>query len=163
MKQKHKVLVVEDESDTADLLKHVLEREGFSVLHAKDGRQASTLIGTVRSPSLVLLDLVIPYVSGAELLKLLRDHPEWCHTPVIMVSADSYEPDIQQALRQGAAAYVTKQKGSAGLIQAMKRVLRPPTASPPQPVVKKLPKTLRNPHPSAHRRPRSSHGKKRAA
>ncbi|GKS66194.1 hypothetical protein YTPLAS72_34980 [Nitrospira sp.] len=163
MKQKHKILVVEDEADTADLLKHVLEREGFSVLQAKDGRQASTMIGTVRPPSLVLLDLVVPYVSGSELLKLIRDHPDWCHTPVIMVSGDSYGPDIQQALRQGATAYVTKQKGSAGLIEAMRRVLHPPASSRPQPVLKKLPKATRKQRPSARRRPRSSHGNKRAA
>ncbi|NGZ97067.1 MAG: two-component system response regulator [Nitrospira sp. WS110] len=163
MKQKHKVLVVEDEQDTADLLKHVLEREGFSVLQAKDGRQASTMIGTVRPPSLVLLDLVVPYVSGSELLKLIRDHPDWARTPVIVVSADSYEPDIQQALRQGATAYVTKQKGSAGLIEAMRRVLHPPASSRTQPIVKKLPTVTRKQRPSARRRPRSNHGNKRAA
>lgn len=163
MKQKHKVLVVEDEPDTANLLKQVLEREGFSVLQAKDGRQASSLIETARPPSLVLLDLVIPYVSGSELLKLMRNHPDWCETPVIVVSADSYEPDIQRALSQGATAYVTKQKGSSGLIEAMKRVLRPSPSSPSQPVVKKLAKAPRKQRPSARRRPRSSHGKKRAA
>ena len=64
---KHKVLVVEDEQDTADLLKQVLEREGFSVLQAKDGRQASALIGTVRPPSLVLL------AAGAAGLALRRE------------------------------------------------------------------------------------------
>lgn len=163
MKQKHKILVVEDEEDTAALLKHVLEREGFSVLQARDGRQASSLIGTVRPPSLVLLDLVMPYVSGAELLKLIRDHPDWCHTPVIMVSADSHGPNIRQALRQGATAYVTKQKGSVGLIEAMRRVLHPPASSRTQAVVKNLPKAGRKQRPSARRRPRSRHGNKRAA
>lgn len=154
---KPKILVVEDEQDTAELLKHVLEREGFSVLQAKDGRQASSLIGTVRPPSLVLLDLVIPYVSGAELLKLIRDHPDWARTPVIVVSADSYQPDIQQTLSQGATAYVTKQKGSADLIQAMKRILHPSASSPKQPIVNKLAKAVRKRPPSARRRPRGSH------
>lgn len=160
---KHKVLVVEDEQDTAELLKRVLEREGFSVLQAKDGRQASTMIGTVRPPSLVLLDLVVPYVSGAELLKLMREHPDWCRTPVIVVSADSYEPDIQQAMRQGATAYVTKQRGSAGLIETMNRVLHPPSSPSPQPVVKKVPRTPPKRRASARPRSRTSHGRKRAA
>ena len=123
------VLVVEDEQDTAELLKRLLEREGFSVLHAGDGRQARTLIDTIRPPSLILLDMVIPYVSGFELLRVIRRHPDWQHTPIIMLSADNYEPDIQQALREGATAYVTKQKGSAGLLQAVKRFL---SATPPQ-------------------------------
>lgn len=123
------VLVVEDEQDTAELLKHLLEQEGFSVLHAGDGRQARTLIDTIRPPSLVVLDMVIPYVSGFELLRVIRRHPDWQLTPIIMLSADDYEPDIQQALREGATAYVTKQKGSAGLLQALKRLL---PATPPQ-------------------------------
>lgn len=120
---KHTILVVEDEQDTAELLKRILEREGFLVLQAKDGRQASALIGTVRPPSLVLLNLVVPYVRGPEVLKLLRHHPDWKNIPVIVVSADNYKPDIQQALSEGATAYVTKQKGSVGLLQAMKRIL----------------------------------------
>ncbi|MGB4066400.1 MAG: response regulator [Nitrospira sp.] len=123
------VLVVEDEQDTAELLKRLLEREGFSVLHAGDGRQARTLIDTIRPPSLVLLDMVIPYVSGFELLRVIRRHSDWQHTPIIMLSADDYEPDIQQALREGATAYVTKQKGSAALLQAVQRLL---PATPPQ-------------------------------
>jgi CheY-like chemotaxis protein len=159
---KHKVLVVEDEQDTADLLKRVLEREGVSVLQAKDGRQASTLVGTVRPPSLVLLDLVIPYVSGPELLTLFRHHPDWKHIPVIVVSADHYEPDIQRVLREGATAYVTKQKGSAGLLQAVKRLL---AAAPTQDQIvanaaSAAPRTRRV---SMRRRLQSNQRKKRAA
>jgi CheY-like chemotaxis protein len=120
---KQKVLVVEDEQDTADLLKHVLEREGFSVLQVKDGRQATALVGTVRPPSLVLLDLVIPYVSGPEVLRMIREDPDWKQVPIIILSADSYEPDIRRALSEGATAYVTKQKGSLGLLAAVKQTL----------------------------------------
>ena len=120
---KQKVLVVEDEQDTVDLLKHVLEREGFSVLQVKDGRQATALVGTIRPPSLVLLDLVIPYVSGPEVLRMIREDPDWKQVPIIVLSADSYEPDIRRALSEGATAYVTKQKGSLGLLAAVKQTL----------------------------------------
>jgi CheY-like chemotaxis protein len=159
---KHTVLVVEDEQDTADLLKRVLEREGFSVLQAKDGRQASALVGTVLPPSLILLDLVIPYVSGSELLKLFRHHPDWKDIPVIVVSADHYEPDIQRALSEGATAYVTKQKGSAGLLQAMKRLL----ATAPrqgQRVANAASASPRPRHVSMRHRLQSNQRKKRAA
>lgn len=156
------VLVVEDEQDTADLLKHVLEQEGFSVLHAGDGRQAHTLIDTIRPPSLVLLDMVIPYVSGFELLRIIRCHPDWQLIPIIMLSADDYEPDIQQALREGATAYVTKQEGSAGLLQAVKRLL---PAMPPQDQIvaqagSAAPRTQRV---SVRHRLRGNQRKKRAA
>ncbi|MDH4302078.1 MAG: response regulator [Nitrospira sp.] len=159
---KHKILVVEDEQDTADLLKRVLEREGFSVLQAKDGRQASTLVGTVHPPSLVLLDLVVPYVSGPELLKLFRHHPDWKDIPVIVVSADNYEPDIQRALSEGATAYVTKQKGSIGLLQAMKRIL-PSTPEQTKRVAKAGSAAPRTGRVSMRRRLRSTPRKKRAA
>jgi CheY-like chemotaxis protein len=161
---KHTVLVVEDEQDTADLLKRVLEREGFSVLQAKDGRQASALIGTVRPPSLVLLDLVVPYVSGPEVLKLLRHHPDWKNIPVIVVSADNYEPDIQRALSEGATAYVTKQKGSVGLLQAIKRLLAAtPAQRQGQMVAKVASAAPRKGRVSMRRRLQSNQRKNRAA
>ncbi len=159
---KHKILVIEDEQDTADLLKSVLEREGFSVLQAKDGRQASTLIRTARPPSLVLLDLVIPYVSGREILKTIREHPDWKQIPIIVLSADSYGPDIQRALHEGATAYMTKQKGTARLIEAMRQTLSPAPAPNRVGTKSALPETRKR-RSSAHRRTRSNWGKKRAA
>lgn len=159
---KHKILIVEDERDTADLLKGILEREGFSVLHAKDGRQAANLIETTRPPSLVLLDLVIPYVSGPEVLRMIREHPDWKKIPIIVLSADTYGPEIQRALHEGATAYVTKQKGSVGLLQAVKRIL---TTTPEQDQIaaKVAITTPQEGRLSVHRRPRSNQRKKRAA
>ena len=163
---KHKVLVVEDEQDTADLLKRILEREGFSVLQAKDGRQASTLIGTVRPPSLILLDLVLPYVSGSELLKAIRKHPDWQHTPIIVVSADSHEPDIQRALSNGATAYVLKQKGSKVLLEEMNRII--PTSAlsalvPRRTQIKETATASPNRRTAARQQPRSRRRRNRAA
>jgi CheY-like chemotaxis protein len=156
------VLIVEDEQDTAELLTHLLAREGFSVLHARDGRQARTMIDTMGPPSLVLLDIVIPYVSGFELLRVIRRHPDWQLTPIIMLSADNYEPDIQQALREGATAYVTKQQGSAGLLQAVKRLL--PATPEQDPIVADMAiTTSRKQQVSVRRRLRGNQRKKRAA
>ena len=163
---KYKVLVVEDEQDTADLLKTILEREGFSVIHAKDGRQAANLIETMRAPSLVLLDMVIPYVSGFELLSVIRHHPDWQEVPVIMLSADYYEPDIQRALREGATTYVVKQPGLHELIQAIVRVLPPAVATAPTPdqaAVKPPSPTARNGRASIRHQRRSGQGKRKAA
>lgn len=159
---KQTIMLVEDEEDTATLLKSILEREGFSVLHAKDGRQAAVLIQTIRPPSLVLLDLIIPFVSGSEVLRMTRELPAWKQTPIVVLSANSYEPDIQRALGEGATAYVTKQKGSAGLLQAVKRLL--PATPPQDQIVAKAgstaPRTRRT---SVHHRPRGNRRRKRAA
>jgi DNA-binding response OmpR family regulator len=163
---KNTVLVVEDEQDTADLLKRILGREGFSVLHASDGRLATTLIETIRPPSLVLLDLVIPYVNGFELLGVIRRHPDWQGVPVIMLSADYYEPDIQRALREGATTYVVKQPGLHDLIQAIVQILPPPAPSAPAPdkvVITPPSPASRNGRASVRHQRRSGQGKRRAA
>ncbi len=161
---KHNILVVEDEQDTADLAKRVLEREGFTVIHAKDGRQAATLLETMRPPSLVVLDMIIPYVSGLELLSAIRNHPDWRTIPILMVSADHYEPDIQRAMSQGATAYLVKQPGLRDLIQAVSQILCLPTSSAPSRSDVTAPPPA---HPtrraSQHTRPRGRQRKNRAA
>lgn len=161
---KDKILLVEDEEDTATLLKSVLEREGFSVIQAKDGRQANTLIGTIRPPSLVLLDLVIPYVSGSELLKIIRQHPDWNQTPIIVISADSYPLDIHQALNNGATAYVLKQKGAKVLLEEVRHILSPSVhaPAPSQPVTNETNKTPHKLGAAGRHRSRSRTQRKRA-
>jgi len=121
----HTILCVEDEPDTGNMIQAILEREGYRVVRASDGRQAVCLIETILPPALVLLDIVLPYVNGFELLAGLRRNPDWQHIPIIMLSADSYKPDIQQALNEGATAYVVKQRGFHELVQRVKEILAP--------------------------------------
>jgi len=163
---KQNILLVEDEEDTSTLLKSVLEREGFSVIHARDGRQATTLVETIRPPTLVLLDLVLPYVSGSELMKVIRQHPGWQHIPIIVVSADSYEPDIQRALLGGATAYVMKQTGSKVLLEEVRRLLPASGRTTPAPALAGGNEAAKAPskrRPAARHRPRGSHKKDQAA
>jgi len=120
---KKSILVVEDEADSADFLRSLLEREGYSVVHAKDGRQVIDMIETLRPMSLILLDLVIPYVNGFELLGVFRGHADWKHVPVVVVSANSYMPDIQRALAAGATAYHAKSNGQGRLLKSIRAVL----------------------------------------
>lgn len=129
------ILCVEDEQDTADLIRMILAREGYTAVLAADGRQAICLIETMLPPALILLDVVVPYVNGFELLAALRRNPDWQHVPIIMVSADYYQPDIQRALAEGANAYVVKTPGLQDLARTVNQVLSPPiskkTAEPP--------------------------------
>jgi len=119
------ILCVEDEQDTGDLLQTILEHEGFTIVRARDGRQAICLIETMLPPALILLDVVVPYVNGFELLGGLRRNPDWQHVPIIMVSADHYQPDIERALAEGANAYVVKSAGFQDLVQAVNQLLPP--------------------------------------
>ncbi len=117
------ILCVEDEQDTGDLLQSILEGEGYGVVRALDGRQAINLLTTIQPPRLILLDIVVPYANGFELLAAFRQHPDWKSVPIIMVSADYYEPDIQRALAAGATAYVVKKPGLHDVVATVNRVL----------------------------------------
>jgi two-component system, OmpR family, alkaline phosphatase synthesis response regulator PhoP len=101
-------LVVEDDADIGKLLQWVLQREGFAVTLVADGRLARERIAAGPAAQLVLLDVMLPHVSGHELLAELRAQPAWKAVPVIMLTAKSQEKDIVKALDAGANDYMLK-------------------------------------------------------
>ena len=101
-------LVAEDDDQMAEVLRFMLEREGFSVHLAPDGRTALKLIDTVQAPAIVLLDVMLPHVDGYELLARMRGSASWRSVPVIIVSARSQEQDIVRGLDAGADDYIAK-------------------------------------------------------
>jgi len=117
------LLMAEDEEDTASLIKFLLERAGYHVVHAPDGHQAQRLIDTMAPPSLVLLDIMLPHLSGLQLLPYIRKKTEWQRVPVIMLTADSSEHDIQQALAAGANDYMVKPFNPRELTARLSRFL----------------------------------------
>ena len=102
------VLVAEDDSQIAFLLRFLLEREGYHVLLAADGRESKRQIDEIAPPALVILDVMMPYADGFEVLSYLRAKPGWSKVPVIMLTARSQEKDIVRALDAGANDYVVK-------------------------------------------------------
>lgn len=102
------VLVVEDDEFTARLLQFLLEREQYEVILVSDGQAALTYMASHAPTSIVLMDVMLPYVNGFELLRQLREHPAWGHTRVIMLSAKSEGSDIARALDAGADDYLIK-------------------------------------------------------
>lgn len=101
-------VVVEDDEDIGRLLKFIVEREGFTVTLCNDGRIAAARVASGVIPALVILDVMLPYVNGFELLALIRKSPAWKDVPVLMLTAKSREGDIVRALDEGASDYVTK-------------------------------------------------------
>ena len=101
-------LVVEDDEHVVYLLDFMLTRAGFQVFAAQDGRAAAELISSVDPVDIVMLDIVLPYKDGFELLDLIRARPEWSDVPVIMLSARTLEQDVVRGLEAGAIDYVTK-------------------------------------------------------
>ena len=101
-------LVVEDDPQIAHILKFILEREGYEVHLAADGRSAVSLIESLAPPAIVTLDIMLPHTDGYELLKRVRNRPGWETVPVILLTARSQEKDIVRALEAGANDYIVK-------------------------------------------------------
>jgi two-component system phosphate regulon response regulator PhoB len=118
-----KVLVVEDEEAISHLLAYNLEREGFRVATAPDGEEALIKVEESR-PDLVLLDWMLPSVSGIELCRQLRTRNETREIPIIMLTARGEEEDRVRGLDVGADDYVTKPFSMSELVARMKAVLR---------------------------------------
>lgn len=117
------VLVVEDEQAISELLQYNLEREGFTVQLAGDGEEAMLAIAE-RRPDLILLDWMLPEVSGIELCRRLQVRPETREIPVIMLTARSEEEDRVRGLDVGADDYVTKPFSMTELVARIRAVLR---------------------------------------
>ena len=118
--QSSTVLVVEDEESFVDALVIGLQREGFRVKVARDGREALTLFDAVQ-PDLVLLDLMLPGISGVDVCREIRQRST---TPVIMVTAKDSELDTVVGLEVGADDYVAKPFRLRELVARMRAVLR---------------------------------------
>jgi DNA-binding response OmpR family regulator/tRNA A-37 threonylcarbamoyl transferase component Bud32 len=122
------ILVVDDHPDNRELLTRSLEREGFRVLEAESGRQALSHVKDGKV-SLILLDVMMPEMSGMEVLQVVRESYSASELPVIMLTAKSQSGDIVEALGQGANDYVTKPVDLPVVlarVQAQLRIRRPP-------------------------------------
>ena len=103
------VVVVEDDQILVTLLEHMLSRSGFLVQTALNGRQAVDFIKNLPAPpALVLLDVMLPYFDGFELIRKIREHATWNEVPIIMLTSKSQERDIVRALDNGANDYIVK-------------------------------------------------------
>jgi two-component system, OmpR family, phosphate regulon response regulator PhoB len=117
------VLVVEDEKPLVTLLRYNLEKEGFQVCEAGDGEEAMLQIAE-RKPDLVLLDWMLPLVSGIEVCRRIRRAPETRSLPVIMLTARAEEGDRVRGLDSGADDYVVKPFSPSELVARLRAVMR---------------------------------------
>jgi two-component system phosphate regulon response regulator PhoB len=118
-----KVLIVEDEESISTLLDYNLSREDFETRLAVDGEDA--LLKTQEfHPDIVILDWMLPKVSGIEVCRRLRQNPDTRNLPIIMLTARSEETDRIRGLETGADDYLTKPFSTAELIARVKAVLR---------------------------------------
>lgn len=129
MASAQKILVVEDEPDIRKLVQYNLTQERFSVLEAEDGEQALKLLQREK-PNLVILDLMLPGLSGMELCKLLRQRSETAKLPILMLTAKAGEADRIVGLEMGADDYLTKPFSPREMVARVRAILRRSEAKP---------------------------------
>ena len=119
------MLIVEDEPDIAEGLRYNLEREGLSVVVANTGEQGlAAALDRSNPPCLILLDLMLPGMSGTELCRRLRREPQTRRTPIIILTARGSESERVEGLELGADDYVTKPFSVRELVARVRAVLR---------------------------------------
>ncbi|MGC8475184.1 MAG: phosphate regulon transcriptional regulator PhoB [Acetobacteraceae bacterium] len=123
------VLVVEDEAALATMLRYNLEKQGFRVDEAADGQEALSRISEA-TPDIVLLDWMLPAMSGLEVCRQIRRRPATRDLPVIMVTARTEDQDAVRGLNTGADDYITKPFSTEALIARMRALLRRSGAMP---------------------------------
>lgn len=117
-------LVIEDDDHIGQLLQFMLERESYRVHLARDGRAAKTFIENEPAPAITLLDVMLPFFDGFQLVALMRAQPGWETVPVIMLTAKTQERDIVRALDAGANDYIVKPFQPKELLARVRRLAR---------------------------------------
>jgi DNA-binding response OmpR family regulator len=116
------VLLIEDDVDVVFLVRFMLEREGYEVKVAGDGRAAAERLAEP-PPSLMLLDIMLPFIDGFQVLAQTRARPAWADVPIVMLSAKAHERDIVRALDAGANDYIAKPFRPEELVARVRRLL----------------------------------------
>lgn len=122
MSMKQTILIVDDEQDILELLKYNLQKEGYAVLTARNGKEA--LQQAAKQPHLVVLDVMMPEMDGWEVSKALREQRETAGIPIIFLTARDSELDEVVGLELGADDYITKPVKVRTFLARVKRVLR---------------------------------------
>ncbi|MCT4609062.1 MAG: phosphate regulon transcriptional regulator PhoB [Pelagimonas sp.] len=117
------VLVVEDEAAQREVLSYNLEAEGFRVARAENGEEALVLVEE-ENPDIIVLDWMLPNVSGIEVCRQIKTRPETRNVPIIMLSARSEEVDRVRGLETGADDYVVKPYSVIELMARVRAQLR---------------------------------------
>jgi DNA-binding response OmpR family regulator len=115
------VMIIEDEPDAAEMFAEMMRVNGFRVLKMFSSTPAIPMIAQEK-PDLIILDVMMPDVSGLEVLRYMRREPELAKIPVIVVSAKSMPSDIKTGLDAGASIYLTKPVGFRDLKQAVETI-----------------------------------------
>jgi len=117
-----KILIADDEPSIVAAVEFLLQRGGYEVYVARNGEEALRAVER-ELPDLVLLDVMMPVKSGYEVCTRIREHPDWRHIKVIMLSAKGRDAEVTRGLSLGADVYITKPFSTRDLIARIDRLL----------------------------------------
>jgi two-component system alkaline phosphatase synthesis response regulator PhoP len=117
-----KIMVVDDEPYIARVIKFKLEQEGYSVISANDGQSGLQKIKEEK-PDMVLLDVMMPGLSGYEVCQKIKQDAELAGIPVVILTAKGQERDREQGLTMGASDYITKPFSPNRLLELVKNMI----------------------------------------
>lgn len=117
------VIRVDDDEHVTFLLDFLLERNGYTVIKANDGQEFMDILDIGLPPDLILLDLMLPYIDGFELIKRIRKKNAWENIPILILSGSESEKDIVHGLNAGANDYMVKPFQPMELIARIERLL----------------------------------------
>ncbi len=116
--------MVEDDRIVSTLVEHLLVRQGYQVNTLADGRAAASYIGANPPPQLVLLDVMLPFIDGFELIEQIRSKKEWEDVPIVMLTSKTQERNVVRAIEAGADDYIVKPFQPQELIARVKRLAK---------------------------------------
>ena len=130
--RKTRVLFVDDEPSILKTVGKYLEVAGFEVLMSMDGQDGISKAQEMK-PDVIILDLMLPWVSGFEVCATIKNDPRMKHIPIIIYSGEGKLEEEKRCRELGAAAYVPKEQGAQALIEQIKLVLAPKPSQPTNP------------------------------
>lgn len=120
--QNKKILIVDDEPGVVEIVRVNLEWEGYDICEAFDGQEGWDIVRSEK-PDLVILDIMMPKMSGLELLERIKADPHIFDMPVIILTVRAKDEDVIQGLEQGAVEYLTKPFDPLNLVRVVRKIL----------------------------------------
>jgi DNA-binding response OmpR family regulator len=117
-----RVLIADDEPNIVVSLEFLMRQQGFEVKSVGNGEEALAAMAAF-APDLVLLDVMMPRLSGYEVCQKVRANPDWAHVKIVMLSAKGRDIEVSKGMAMGADAYVTKPFATAELIAQVRALL----------------------------------------
>jgi len=116
------VLIADDEPNIVISLEYLLQRDGYHVLVARDGQEALDTV-QLMTPDLVLLDVMLPRLSGFQVCQKIRENPAWSHIRIVMLTAKGRDVEMSKGMALGADLYVTKPFSTKDLLAQIRAQL----------------------------------------